>query len=261
MNVSRVVEGTKVRESSVSFEDHHSQARLFWNSMTDVEKSHIVEAFTFELGKCYEEPVKTRMLKGLVRVDAGLAGLVAQGLGLATPAAGSDAETHDDASPSLSQVPTKPGSIAGRNVGVIVTEKGDLSGVAKLREALENQGAKLLVISDHGGHLSKGSRTEVVERTFLTCRSIEFDALVVAHGSGQIRDIKVDVLLQEVFRHSKAIAAWGDGADLLTAAGIATGAPGVLVADKASSGQRKALVKEMGLHRNWDRVPLITRAS
>uniref|UniRef100_UPI00388D0557 catalase n=1 Tax=Peribacillus sp. TaxID=2675267 RepID=UPI00388D0557 len=45
------VDGRKVRQRSESFKDHYSQAKLFWNSMTDVEKEHIIEAFHFEVGK------------------------------------------------------------------------------------------------------------------------------------------------------------------------------------------------------------------
>lgn len=251
--------GDKVRASPVSFEDHYSQATMFFESMTDVEKVHIVEAFTFELGKCYEESVRQRMLAGLAKVSADLCGQVAAGLGLAAPSG----KPIDDPliSPALSLIVDEPGPIDARQVGVIVAEKGDLAGVAKLREALDKEGAVLHVISAHGGKLRKGNRTEIIERTFLTTRSIEFDALVVAHGSGSIRDVKVDVLLQEVYRHCKAIAAWGDGKDLLSAAGIDLTAPGVLVSDKATAAQRKELIVAMGLHRAWDRAELIMRSS
>src|SRR5699024_4592341 len=52
------VEGRKVRARSGSFEDHFSQARMFWNSMSPPEKQHIIEAFSFELGKCKEMVVR-----------------------------------------------------------------------------------------------------------------------------------------------------------------------------------------------------------
>ncbi|MFN7118170.1 MAG: catalase-related domain-containing protein, partial [Saprospiraceae bacterium] len=45
------IDGSKVRGRSESFKDYYSQATLFWNSMSSVEKKHIVEAFHFELGK------------------------------------------------------------------------------------------------------------------------------------------------------------------------------------------------------------------
>ena len=50
-----VAASTKVRELPATFDDHFSQARLFWQSMTPVEKEHIIRAYTFELGKCYEQ--------------------------------------------------------------------------------------------------------------------------------------------------------------------------------------------------------------
>ena len=45
------VEGHKIRNRSESFGDHFSQATLFWNSMSEPEKEHIIGAYTFELGK------------------------------------------------------------------------------------------------------------------------------------------------------------------------------------------------------------------
>ncbi|MGB6408281.1 MAG: catalase, partial [Planococcus donghaensis] len=48
------MEGRKVRARSESFKDHFSQATMFWNSMTKPERDHIIEAFSFELGKCQE---------------------------------------------------------------------------------------------------------------------------------------------------------------------------------------------------------------
>ena len=66
-----VPEATKVRENPASYDDHFSQARLFWRSMSPVEQEHIVNAYTFELGKCYEQAVKERQLIALANIDAG----------------------------------------------------------------------------------------------------------------------------------------------------------------------------------------------
>ena len=46
----------------------------------------------------------------------------------------------------------------------------------------------------------------IVDRTLLTARSIEFDAVVVADGTTPTSDIKLVLLLQEAFRHCKALA-------------------------------------------------------
>src|SRR5690606_6964099 len=45
------VEGYKTRERSDSFKDYFSQAKLFYDSMSEPEKKHILAAFHFELGK------------------------------------------------------------------------------------------------------------------------------------------------------------------------------------------------------------------
>ena len=47
----RPVEGAPVRANPASFDDHFSQATMFYRSLTPLEQAHIVEAFTFELGK------------------------------------------------------------------------------------------------------------------------------------------------------------------------------------------------------------------
>jgi catalase len=50
--VPRTVSGPRVRVRAKSFSDHYSQATMFWKSMSEPEKDHIVAAFSFELGKC-----------------------------------------------------------------------------------------------------------------------------------------------------------------------------------------------------------------
>jgi catalase len=80
-----VASGQKVREAPASFAYHFSQARVFWVSMSPVEQEHIIAAYTFELGKCYEQAVKERQLQALANVDARLCAEVAAGLGLAAP--------------------------------------------------------------------------------------------------------------------------------------------------------------------------------
>src|SRR4029453_5479120 len=74
--------GAKVRERSEKFFDHFSQARLFYESQTDIEKDHIVSAFRFELGKVEVPEVRERMVTILNQVDTQLAERVAEGLGL-----------------------------------------------------------------------------------------------------------------------------------------------------------------------------------
>ncbi len=81
----RVPEAAKVREAPESFADHFSQPRRFWLSMSPIEREHIIAAYTFELGKCYEQAVKERALQVLANIDPNLCAEVATGLGLPAP--------------------------------------------------------------------------------------------------------------------------------------------------------------------------------
>ena len=81
----------KVRGKPERFADHYTQATLFWNSQTPVEKTHIVNAFRFELSRVQTPAIRERMVSGLMNVAPELAEAVAEGLGHAR-AAGADAE-------------------------------------------------------------------------------------------------------------------------------------------------------------------------
>jgi catalase len=150
---------------------------------------------------------------------------------------------------------TEPGPIAGRKIGIIADAGADLAGIANVRKAAAKLGATALVIAPAGGVLGSGARKETVDRTLLTTRSVEFDALVVAGGTTPTGDIKLTILLQEAFRHCKAMGAWGDGIAILEAAGITAGDLGVVTADTAGKPFTDRLAAAVGMHRAWDRAP------
>jgi catalase len=159
-------------------------------------------------------------------------------------------------SPALSQRPSEPGRVDGRVVGVLAVDGADLGVVTTLGAALGPEKVVVRVVADHGGTVTgAGGATAAVDRTIATTRSIEYDAVVVAPGvagTALARDPRTAGLLQEAFRHGKALAAVGDGTDVLAAAGVATDAPGVLTGDAAvlAAPLRDAL----GRHRSWERL-------
>ena len=79
------ISGDKIRKRSTSFLDHYSQPRLFYISQSEPEKQHIVDAYTFELGKVKRVEIRERMLGLLNQIDKDLANKVANGLGLKVP--------------------------------------------------------------------------------------------------------------------------------------------------------------------------------
>ncbi|KAA0090869.1 catalase [Mycolicibacterium sp. P1-18] len=247
----RRIEGAAVRAQPASFDDHFTQPAMFYQSMTTLEKAHIVEAFTFELGKVYEQAIKERQLAVLANVDADLCQQVAAGLGLPAPTGNPPADVV--VSPALVQIVAQPGPIDGRKIGIVADAGSDLAGIGKLVKSLAALGATALVVAPVGGVLKSGRRAVTVDRTFATARSIEFDAVVVAGGT-TAADIKLVVLLQEAFRHCKAIAAWGDGTAVLKAARIPLKGAGIAVAADVDKSFTATLVAELGMHRAWDRA-------
>jgi catalase len=112
----------------------------------------------------------------------------------------------------------------------------------------------VLIIAPVGGIIGKGKRALPVDRTLATARSIEFDTIVIAAGTTPSKDIKQVVMLQEAYRHCKALGGWGDGTDGLAAAGIPLDGPGILIGNSVTAAFTSEVVTALGLHRVWDRA-------
>lgn len=276
VEVATPVSGHKTREAPESFDDHFSQVRMFYRSLTPVEQDHLAAAYTFELGKCYETPIRERQLAHLAAIDAGLAQTVATGLGLPVPEP-STSVPEVTASPALSQV--KPGAswpVAARKVGIVADDDADIAAVEAAQKAVEKAGMTPFVLAAHGGHLG-GESGPTINRTLLTTRSIEYDAVLLVSSIAPAPDARSDLdakasdvssasssdpaaqvdprlvlLLDEMYRHCKAIGYLPGGEIALAAAGISTDAPGVVHADdpKNAIGALEAL---LATHRVWER--------
>ena len=248
-----VAESTKVRAAPASYDDHYSQVTLFYRSLTPVEQAHIAEAYTFELGKCYEQAIKERQLAVLANIDADLCATVAAGLGLEAPAATTPPAEPTQLSPAVSQVGER-WPVEGRNVGILVGPDSDISEVSTVVDALGAAKLVPLVIAPHGGALTNGDQSVPISRTYATARSIEFDAVVIA---GSAAAVQAKILVDEAFRHFKGIAVLPQGADLLVRAGATDGAEGVLSGSDASA-LAASLIESMGEHRVWDRAIILS---
>ncbi|MFB7170583.1 catalase [Streptomyces sp. NPDC056254] len=260
----------KVREAPASFDDHFSQPRLFWLSMSAVEREHIIAAYTFELSRCYEQAVRERVLQTLANIDSRLCAEVAAGLGLPAPAA-TEPLADPRPSPRLSQIgQTWP--LDGRTVGIVTDPAGDLAGVAEVRQAVLDAGMVPLVVAPTGGRLAGAADPVTVQRTYAAARSVEFDALLFAgvpaagadaYGARDAKagdprpataDPRVLALLAEAYRHGKAVGGWNGADRLFEAAGIHNGDAGVVLADNGPAALRR-LTEEMATHRAWTRFP------
>ncbi|MER8002315.1 catalase [Streptomyces sp. NPDC095613] len=268
-----VPEARKVRDAPASFADHFTQPRLFWLSMTPVEREHIIAAYTFELGKCYEQAIKERALRVLANIDPELCEQVAKGLGLPAPEATVPLLALDP-SPALSQL-GRTWPLDGRVIGIVTDGDGDLGGVRSVRQAVLDAGMVPLVIAPSGGELDADGSPITVQRTFATARSIEYDAILLAGvpgpgsdaygardakagngtpASGTATDPRVLLMLAEAFRHGKALGGWAGAETVLETAGISTGAPGV-VTGTGGTDVLAGITELLGSHRVWERFP------
>lgn len=240
-----IAESKAVREQPATFDDHYSQARLFYQSLSEIEQRHTAAAYTFELGKCYEQTIKERAVSVLAHIDQDLAETVADGLGLKRPAPQDTAQVEP--SPALSQV-GKEWPADGRQIGILTTEDSDPAAVAELVDAVFAADMVPLVIGESGGKLADDERV-TISRTYLTARSVEFDAVVVADVADRP---EAAVLLNEIHRHNKAAAITPAAREKVAQSGLDPQAPGVVevVVLKDAVEQLTPLLAQ---HRVWER--------
>ncbi len=271
----------RLRQRSPSFDDHFSQAALFWHSQGPFEKEHIVAAFRFELAKVEHAEIRQRVVDNLAHVDAMLARKVAAGLGLvpdARAAAGragfrearGKLPIEESAALRMPATPL-PGShpIATRRVAVLVADGVELQGLKPVLQALSDAGARCLVVGPQLAPVAtETGRQYAVDHALATMPSVLFDAVMVAGGeraaqalaaSGQAKQFVL-----EAYKHAKPLCALGPGVALLQLLEIGAGAdagalsrhPGVVVGRgtaETAPETAKAFIEAIGRHRHWDR--------
>lgn len=248
------VSGLKVRERSQTFGDHYSQATLFYNSMTLPEKDHIRQALQFELGKVTQKKIQQRMLEHLAHVDGELAVTVGSHLGLKAPEGRS--KTNIGKAKGLSQMEGPKGTIKSRKVAILAADGVESDDVTDLVEVLKKKGASAEVVAPHLGELRSSSGGKLrIDKSFAVADSVMYDAVYVPGGkdstAGLVGDFEVKHFVRDAYNHGKAIAASGEGTEILKAVGIAA-APGVVNA-KDGAAVAQPFVEAMGEHRHWNR--------
>ena len=266
------IDSAKIRKRSKSFFDHFSQATLFYNSMTEHEKRHIQNAFSFELGKVKLVPIRQRMVDMLLEIDENLSKIVGDNLGLvpkklpqpitdSIPADGNLEHYHSfsnelpiDAAPSLSMSKKLPTDIKARRIALLTADGVNDEAFTKIKFQLCELDAMVVVIAPkHGFVTTKSGDQYPVDESLLTAASVVFDAVYVAGGdSVKILSSHPDALhfVAEAFKHCKPIASDGNGSDFLQKSipEIKFPADGV-----TTSGNLQDFVSNIEKHRFWDR--------
>ncbi|MEK6289759.1 MAG: catalase-related domain-containing protein, partial [Acidobacteriota bacterium] len=288
------IDAQKVRARSTSFFDHFSQATLFYNSQSEPEKNHIINALRFELGKVETPAIRQRMLGLLAQVDKTLARRVAEGLGLSVPAKldkpinmsipadgnplrfqPKRAPQEITVSPALSMVSSPKDTIKTRKIAFLVADGFDDAAVLNMKKALIAAGAMCMTVAPRLGVLTgAGGETIKADFSFLTGSSVLFDAVYVPAGAASVEALKKEPeavnFLNEAYKHCKTIAATAAGVELLntsdaredSTAGENSAGGGLavnhgVITSRGASLDRVAteFIKALAHHRHWEREP------
>jgi catalase len=275
MSVARRIDAKesadKVRIKPEKFADHYTQARLFFESQTDVEKAHIGNAFRFELSKVTVPAIRQRVVASLLNAAPDLAQRVAQDLGMELPAPLPKAlETpvapEVEASPALSLM-ARPGDggIRTRKVAVLIDHGVEGASLQKLISSLFAAGAiPRLIAARLGTYVGAGGEKFEADATMENSPGFLFDALVLPDGAKAVEALDADAhtleFLRDQYWHCKTILAFGASEALLAEAQIPLtmpdGAvdPGLILVDAAGADEGIAsFIAAMGAHRHFGR--------
>ncbi|MUP45621.1 catalase [Gramella sp. BOM4] len=267
-------DGNKVRARSESFSDHFSQPGIFYRSLEEWEKEHVVEAYSFELGKCTYDHIKKRMLWMINQIDENLAEKVAGNLGMEIPseidkpvnqAIGADAGSKTNqpgkrkdyikSSAALSQTHIKSDSIESRKIAFLVSDGFNASEFSKMKSALEKKNAVVNIVASHGGEVKcSENKKHKVDAALMTTESVVFDALYIPGGSESIDSLmemaKAKKFINETIKHCKAIAIDSEAEKLFDETyGKQFKKDDAIFINKAP----EDFIKAIQMHRNWKR--------
>lgn len=201
------VEGHVTREvPSDSFTDYFSQARLFWNSMSPVEKQHTIELFIYHLGMVKSKSVRQQNVDMFANVDTEMAKIIAENIGAVPPKISNVQITKS--SPALSQANT-PHYAYTQKVGIIIGNNFNDREVRNTLDALGKCGVFVDIISEKlGDVVGAGGSTITVNKSFITSDSVLYDSLYIVGGNVQNQknfNYNVMEFVNKAYKHYKPI--------------------------------------------------------
>lgn len=256
--------GMKVRERPQSFNDHFSQATMFWNSQSKTEQDNIVESFSFELSKVETVRIREQVVSNLQFVNEELAERVATNLGidyakaakLGLPKHTTSPESATDVKPIVKSAKSlsvlNSGHVAlpdGRRVAILALEDAKKANVEALKSKFENNNMLCKIIT-----LTPEKRKELgADELIQMAASVEFDG-VITLGSDLADDGKLNAIakgfVSEAFQHLKTLSFEDSNVAETLGVSPVKGNQGILIGEKANSAP---FLKELSAHKHWQR--------
>jgi len=266
------VSGRKIQQRSETFNDHFSQATLFWNSMSEPEKNHIIKAFHFEVGKVTDVAIRQKVVDVFSNVDPDLAVAIAQGVGAkaTTNKHQNKKLTQIQVSKPLSMANTPKDTIKTRKIAILVMPGFNGEELKKVKDTLKAKGAKGEVISQFLSPIVSMEGEEVSpDKNFISVSSVLYDAVFVPGGEKSIEALSHQgfaiSFINEAFKHCKAIGTTSEAIALLKEADSKTQEAkmafddkvvsdvGVVTSMTASNDFVDKVIDAIAQHRHWAR--------
>ncbi|MBM7599494.1 catalase [Virgibacillus halotolerans] len=246
------VDGYKIRARSESFKDYFSQPRIFWNSLTPVEKQHTIEGLSYQVGSVKSESVRQQVVDILVNVDKEMANIVADNVGVDRPS-GSNVPVSTSY-PSLSQSNT-PKYAYTQKVGILIGDGFNGNEVTKVLNLLQQYGVFVVIVSETLGTVTGTDGTELkVDETFLTTSPYLLDSLYVVGGNPKNEaKFKSDIntFIRVAYEHYKPIGVATTARPYFQALGVSN-SPGVIFSSN-NPNFGEEFVSAIAQQRFWNR--------
>jgi len=270
MSFPQPVEDDKVRGKPEKFAEHYNQARLFYDSQSEVEKAHIAKAFRFELTKVQTPAIRQRVVSQLRNVSEDLAMTLAAGLGMDLPdpmpkvlPKSVKPELKESAALSLLARPGQNG-IGTRRIAILVADGIVGESITRIHEALASQGAVPRYVGGKLGALKTHTGDSIeVEVTLEAAPSVLWDASVLPDGQDAVDALGANgqalEFIKDQYRHCKPILAFGVGSSLLGKAAIpgtlpsGEDDPGLLLSSSNEANAVRSFVDAILKHRHFER--------
>lgn len=212
----------KQRIRGAKFQEHFSQAELFYNSLAPYEREHLKLAISFELSHCDDKQVCETYSKVLNKISLDMANAVAFKVnGVISEIA--EREFHGKSTPTLSQMyyaPKKP-TIATRRIAILVEDGFSMAEVLAIRAMLSSGKAVSYVIGPHRNTVFGASEVVgaggglIADHHFEGQRSTMFDAIFIPSGEEHAKQLiengRAIHWVREAFGHCKVIGAIAEG--------------------------------------------------
>ncbi len=223
---------------------------MFYNSMSDIEKKHIIEAFSFELGKVSNKDIRQQVVEMFGHVNIDMMTEVAKNIGVDPPTV--EEVKYDKISPALSQEDTirKPDTL---KIGFIVGEGFDRKALDDTMNTLKNAKVQCVVISENLSPVKDQSGGQIEPKeTFSTTHAVLLDGIYVDIGNSASDKVKKETMkfIEETYMHFKPMAVTSGGEELLKP--DMKDQPGVVTQENMGISSDRFL-EAVAQHRHWDR--------